>query len=129
MSFFSNKMGILLYNEYGDCMNVWRLSAFPKTPNGGNPAGVVLDASTLTEQQMQQIAHEVGYSETAFVLPSDVADFRLRFFTTTDEVDLCGHATIATFNLLRDQNIILPGRYRQGTKAGIMRLDVQDDLV
>ena len=51
---------------------------------------------------MQNIAKKIGYSETAFVMKSDKADFRVRFFTPVDEVDLCGHATIATYNLLRD---------------------------
>ncbi|QMS85385.1 PhzF family phenazine biosynthesis protein [Candidatus Xianfuyuplasma coldseepsis] len=110
-------------------MKIYRLSAFPKSPQGGNKAGVVLDTQGLTDQMMQTIAHTVGYSETAFVFPSTQADFNVRFFTPLEEVDLCGHATIATFNLLRDKGIISLGIYHQETKAGILRLDVQEKQV
>lgn len=108
---------------------VHRLSAFPKTKQGGNKAGVVLNADSLTAAQMQRIAAEVGYSETAFVTTSDVADVRVRFFTPQEEVDLCGHATIATFNLLRDEGVLPIGRYTQETKAGILQLDIRKDIV
>ena len=110
-------------------MKVWRLQAFPNAPYGGNKAGVVLEASELSDSDMQRIASEVGYSETAFVTPGTDTDFTVRFFTPTSEVDLCGHATIATFNLLRDQGIIQPGMYTQRTKAGVLRLDVRADMV
>jgi PhzF family phenazine biosynthesis protein len=79
---------------------VYILNAFSATAEGGNPAGVVADATSMTEEQIQEIARELGYSETAFVQTSDVADFKVRFFTPVTEVDLCGHATIATFSLL-----------------------------
>ena len=109
--------------------NLYRLSAFPKTPEGGNKAGVYVNADHLTEKEMQEIAYEVGYSETAFVMKSDVADFKVRFFTPINEVPLCGHATIATFNLLRDLGLIKPGMYRQETLAGVLALDVKADMV
>ncbi|WP_353894418.1 PhzF family phenazine biosynthesis protein [Proteinivorax hydrogeniformans] len=109
---------------------IHRLSAFAAEENGGNPAGVVLDADNLTEQQMKNIAAEVGYSETAFVSQSQSADFKVRFFTPTSEVDLCGHATIATFNLLRDLKIVLPNQtYTQQTKAGILKLKIDEQEV
>ncbi|MBU1019830.1 MAG: PhzF family phenazine biosynthesis protein [Firmicutes bacterium] len=108
---------------------LYRLNAFPKKDSGGNPAGVVLNADSLSDEQMQQIAKEVNYSETAFVSKSCIADFKVRFFTPTNEVDLCGHATIATFNLLRDLDIIQVGNYRQETKAGVLNIDVQSDFV
>lgn len=109
--------------------DLYRLSSFPKGDIGGNPAGVVLDADLLSDAEMQEIATEVNYSETAFVSNSTVADFKVRFFTPVNEVDLCGHATIATFNLLRDLNIIEVGHYTQETKAGILQLDVQAEFV
>ena len=108
---------------------VYRMSAFGATEKGGNPAGVVFDADSLTVERMKEIAAEVGYSETAFVMKSDVADFRVRFFTPTEEVDLCGHATIATFNLMRDEGLIEPGQYTQETKAGILKLKIYEDSV
>lgn len=109
--------------------NLYRLTAFPKTEFGGNKAGVYVNADDLTEEEMQKIAKEVGFSETAFVMKSEKADFKVRFFTPKNEVDLCGHATIATFNLLRDLKIIKPGFYTQETKAGILSLNVKEDFV
>ncbi len=63
-------------------IKVEKVSAFSKEGQGGNPAGVVMDASSLTEENMQAIAKEVGYSETAFVMPSETADFKVSFFYT-----------------------------------------------
>ena len=80
---------------------IYRISALKYNNMGGNPAGVVLDADLLSESDMPTIAKEVGYSETAFIMKSLNADFKVRFFTPVAEVDLCGHATIASFNLLK----------------------------
>ncbi|WP_177320884.1 PhzF family phenazine biosynthesis isomerase [Lentzea waywayandensis] len=76
---------------------VLRYSAFTTDPAGGNPAGVVLDASDMTDAEMLAIAEKVGYSETAFVVPR-VAErqFDVRYFSPKAEVPFCGHATIAT---------------------------------
>ena len=109
--------------------NLYHMTAFPKNKDGGNKAGVYLFADKLDDSAMQKIATEVGYSETAFIMKSNLADFKVRFFTPVNEVDLCGHATIATFNLLRDLNIINIGVYTQETKAGILRLDVKEKMV
>jgi PhzF family phenazine biosynthesis protein len=108
-------------------MSVFILNAFAKTKRGGNPAGVMLDADGLSEAAMQAIAARVGLSETAFVQKSAAADFKIRFFTPTAEVDLCGHATIATFSLLFGLRRIGAGKYRQETKAGILGVEVQRD--
>jgi PhzF family phenazine biosynthesis protein len=72
-------------------MDVLRYVAFSDRPDGGNPAGVVLDASGLSDEQMLTIAAEVGYSETAFLDGDDI-----RYFSPLAEVPFCGHATIAT---------------------------------
>lgn len=109
--------------------NLYHLSAFPKTKFGGNKAGVYINADSLTDKDKQKIAKDLGYSETAFVEKSQLADYKVRFFTPKEEVDLCGHATIATFNLLRDLNIIKTGIIKQETKAGILKLDIKDHLV
>lgn len=108
---------------------LYKLTSFPKEEYGGNEAGVVLDADSLSEKEMLKIAKEVGYSETAFVSKSDVANYKVRFFTPVNEVSLCGHATIATFNLLRDKKLIDLGMYTQETKAGILKLEVKEDIV
>ncbi len=87
---------------------VLRYAAFTSTPGGGNPAGVVLDATGLTDDDMQRIAAEVGYSETAFLFPAPpeetpdelrrgpAREFTVRYFSPLAEVPFCGHATIAT---------------------------------
>jgi PhzF family phenazine biosynthesis protein len=108
-------------------VKVYTLNAFAKTSRGGNPAGVVLEGSNLSDNEMQKIAQEVGFSETAFVLKSDKADFKVRFFTPNGEVDLCGHATIATFFLMAKLGPIKVGKYTQETKAGILNFEVQDN--
>lgn len=78
---------------------VLRLSAFTRDGAGGNPAGVVLDAGSLTEQQMLAVAAEVGYSETVFLTdgPPEPGRHRyaVRYFSLLGEVPFCGHATVA----------------------------------
>ncbi|WP_436530508.1 PhzF family phenazine biosynthesis protein [Actinoplanes sp. HUAS TT8] len=73
-----------------------RYAAFTDSPAGGNPAGVVLDASELTDPRMLEIAAELGYSETAFVTERDGDRYRVRYFSPLAEVPFCGHATVAT---------------------------------
>ena len=87
---------------------VLHYDAFAPRPGMGNPAGVVLDADGLSDAAMQAIARAVGFNETAFVLPSTIADLRLRYFTPGHEVELCGHATVASFVALH-QHGRLPG--------------------
>lgn len=77
------------------------VNAFVDDAKGGNPAGVVLNAQQYSKAQKMAIAAAVGLSETAFVSPSDVADFKLEFFTPTKQIAHCGHATVATFSYLR----------------------------
>jgi PhzF family phenazine biosynthesis protein len=77
-------------------VDVLRYTAFSDDPAGGNPAGVVLDASGLTAAQMQGVAAEVGYSETAFLVGGSGANREIRYFSALAEVSFCGHATIAT---------------------------------
>ena len=80
-----------------DAPEVLRYAAFTDDPAGGNPAGVVLDASGLDDAAMQAIAAEIGYSETAFVTGRDASgDLHVRYFSPEAEVPFCGHATIAT---------------------------------
>ncbi|MDN4599697.1 PhzF family phenazine biosynthesis protein [Paenibacillus sp. F6_3S_P_1C] len=108
-------------------IEVSTLHAFSDKPLGGNPAGVVLQAGHLSESQMQEIARQVGFSETAFVMPSDQADFKVRYFTPSDEVNLCGHATIALFYLMKAQHIVEVGMYTLETLAGILEVVVQNN--
>ncbi|MEG0134919.1 MAG: PhzF family phenazine biosynthesis protein [Cetobacterium sp.] len=110
-------------------MKTYTVQAFTKDNKGGNIAGVVLDCSIFSNKEMQYIAKELGFSETAFILKSAVADFKIKFFTPESEVDLCGHATIAAFSLLRNLKIISCGTYTQETKAGVLKVFVTENEI
>ncbi|QHQ63383.1 PhzF family phenazine biosynthesis isomerase [Anaerocolumna sedimenticola] len=108
-------------------VKAYTINSFAKTSLGGNGAGVVLDADYLSDEEMQKIAAVLGFSETAFVLNSNLADFKVRFFTPSEEVDLCGHATIGTFFTMGTLGYIKPGNYLQETKAGILGVEIKED--
>jgi trans-2,3-dihydro-3-hydroxyanthranilate isomerase len=104
-------------------IEIKQIDAFTKTPFQGNPAGVVLRTEGLNSRQMQKIAKEMNLSETAFVAKRwNRQLYSVRFFTPEKEVNLCGHATIATFYALAKIREIQPSTpYRevfQKTKAG-----------
>jgi PhzF family phenazine biosynthesis protein len=105
--------------------NVLHYDAFTTVPGKGNPAGVVLDCAGLSSERMLEIAHAVGFSETAFVVRSTVADLRLRFFTPGFEIDLCGHATMASFSALVAAGSLTAGDYLMETLAGILPIHVE----
>jgi trans-2,3-dihydro-3-hydroxyanthranilate isomerase len=106
----------------------FQVDAFASEPLHGNPCAVVLDADPLTGDQMQAIAREQNLSETAFILHSDRADVRARYFTPAEEIPLAGHPTIACIHALIDANrIMLTGertRISLELKAGIVLVDV-----
>ncbi|MDN0198220.1 PhzF family phenazine biosynthesis isomerase [Streptomyces sp. S.PNR 29] len=77
-------------------MEILRYVAFSTDPKGGNPAGVVLDATGVDDATMLATAAELGYSESAFVVPSSDGTLDIRYFSPLAEVPFCGHATIAT---------------------------------
>jgi PhzF family phenazine biosynthesis protein len=79
-------------------INASRYASFAERPNFGNPAGVVLHAQDLSNAEMQRIATEIGYSETAFITSPLTTGTPLtaRYFAPEGEVDFCGHATLAT---------------------------------
>jgi PhzF family phenazine biosynthesis protein len=108
-------------------IKVKKVNAFTDSIDGGNTAGVVLNSPDLTDKQMAYISKVLKVSETAFVFPSVKADFKLRFFTPEIEVDLCGHATIATFFTMALQNFF-PDKMNkivtQETKAGIFPVNI-----
>jgi PhzF family phenazine biosynthesis protein len=87
----------------GMTTDVLRYAAFTTTPDGGNPAGVVLDATGLDDADQQKIAADVGYSETAFVTRASDG-YRVRYFSPLAEVAFCGHATIATAVALAERD-------------------------
>ncbi|MGG0739334.1 PhzF family phenazine biosynthesis protein [Niallia taxi] len=108
-------------------IQVFIVNAFTKNKAGGNPAGVVVEGDRLSADDMQYIATEMGLSETAFIQSSAAADYKIRYFTPAAEVDLCGHATIASFALLVQKNIINKGSFTIETKAGILPVRVEGE--
>ena len=103
------------------------VDAFAAEPFAGNAAGVVPNADGLTDDQMQAIAAELAVSETAFFRESDEADRRVRYFTPTTEVDLCGHATIASHYHLLDDGAVEPGTHSLETQIGTLEIEISDD--
>ena len=87
-----------------------QVDAFTSEPLAGNPCAVILDADDFDEAVMLAVAREMNLSETAFVRPSTVADFGVRFFTPAEEIPLAGHPTIATARALADTGRIEPGQ-------------------
>lgn len=103
------------------------VDAFTDEPLSGNAAGVIPDAEGLTDAQMQAIARELAVSETAFVHSSAAADRRIRYFTPTQEVDLCGHATIASHAHLHAEGSIEPGSHTLETNVGVLEIELEAD--
>jgi PhzF family phenazine biosynthesis protein len=111
-------------------MNTPRLrtvDAFTDRPFGGNPAGVVLLDQAASPQWMTELAAELGYSETAFVIPAELpdADYWLRWFTPTVEVDMCGHATLAAAHCLFADGAASPIRF--ATRSGVLTVATRAD--
>jgi PhzF family phenazine biosynthesis protein len=104
----------------------FQVDAFAERPLSGNPAAVLPLDQWLDTALMQAIATENNLSETAFTVPSerDDADYDLRWFTPTSEVDLCGHATLAAGHVL-----IHGAPVRFATRAGILIVTRRDDLL
>ncbi|SER70390.1 PhzF family phenazine biosynthesis protein [Natrinema salaciae] len=109
-----------------ETIRVLQVDAFTDEPLTGNPAGVVPDADGLSDGQMRAIAAEMAVSETAFLRSSETADRRVRYFTPTQEVDLCGHATVGTFAHLADEGLE-PGTTTLETNVGTLEIDVRSD--
>ncbi|MCL2733956.1 MAG: PhzF family phenazine biosynthesis protein [Actinomycetia bacterium] len=101
---------------------VLRYTAFSHDPAGGNPAGVVLDASALDDAGMLAVARNVGYSETAFVVARHERTVDVRYFSPKAEVPFCGHATVATAVALAER--LGPGDLLFRTPSGEVRVAV-----
>ena len=108
-------------------VDVYVTSAFSKNNKGGNKAGIILNMLHLEYSKKLEISKNLGYSETAFVQNSDIADFKLQYFTTTEEVPLCGHATIAAFSTLMLLGLLDKQNYKIETKAGILNIQIKEN--
>ncbi|MFE7212662.1 PhzF family phenazine biosynthesis protein [Streptomyces sp. NPDC001698] len=109
---------------------VLRYTAFSSAPDGGNPAGVVLDATALDDSDMLAIAADLGYSESAFLTapPEGLGGqegraYGIRYFSPKAEVPFCGHATIATAVALAER--MGPGELVFATRAGTVPVEVE----
>ncbi|MBL4967707.1 PhzF family phenazine biosynthesis isomerase [Bacillus halotolerans] len=106
---------------------VLKYEAFTENPGKGNPAGVVLHGDHYTEEEMQRIAEIAGYSETSFIRNSVAADLELRYFTPGHEMNLCGHATVASLYALCEKGRLEIGKtYSIQTKAGILPANISE---
>ena len=113
-------------------MQIFVVDAFTAKPFQGNPAGVAwLKSETAFPEAsfMQHLAAELKHSETVFVRQISPTEFALRYFTPLNEVDLCGHATLAAFTMLRQSQVISPGQYMAHTSAGILAVSVTAELI
>lgn len=111
--------------------HLFQIDSFTKENLSGNPAGVITNADGLTDSEMQKIARELNNSETAFIFSSDsnAYDVHVRFFTPTNEVPICGHATIAAHYARAVENGFNTARVYQKMGAGILPVDIikEDD--
>jgi len=101
-----------------------QVDAFTSTPLQGNPCAVIFEADGLAEEQMLAVAREMNLSETAFVLASEQADVRARYFTPAAEIPLAGHPTIATLYAL-----VETGRLPVADGATTVRLELEAGVI
>ena len=113
-----------MYNK----LRILQVDAFAETAFKGNPAGIVPEADGMEDALMQSIANEMNLSETAFVQDSNIADFRIRFFTPREEVALCGHASIGAVFALAEEGRIPIGKdlttVQLETNVGVLPVDI-----
>ncbi|MEO1354064.1 MAG: PhzF family phenazine biosynthesis protein [Cyanobacteria bacterium J06635_15] len=110
-------------------MEIVQVDAFTNQPFKGNPAAVCVTETPLDEALMQSIAAEMNLSETAFLYPQ--ADgYSLRWFTPAVEVDLCGHATLASAHVLWTEGYLAPDQTaRFQTKSGLLTAQQKGDWI
>ena len=108
---------------------IYQVDAFTDTAFRGNPAAVCLLERAASAEWMQHVAAEMNLSETAFVVPRD-EDFDLRWFTPAVEVDLCGHATLASAHVLWETGRLAPdATARFHTRSGLLTATRSGDLI
>ncbi|RDU23676.1 PhzF family phenazine biosynthesis protein [Anaerosacchariphilus polymeriproducens] len=113
-------------------MELFIVDAFTSQIFKGNQAGVVLlgdEESFPMVGTMQNIAAELKHSETAFVKYESDNVFKLKYYTPNDEIELCGHATISAFTVLRNEKIISNGNYVAKTLAGELNVIVETECI
>jgi PhzF family phenazine biosynthesis protein len=108
---------------------IYQVDAFTDKPFAGNPAAVCILAEPADEKWMQNVAREMNLSETAFICP-EADGFRLRWFTPAVEVDLCGHATLATAHILWETGRLLADEEaRFFTRSGLLKAKRKENFI
>jgi len=108
---------------------IYQVDAFTDRPFAGNPAGVCLLESPAADEWMQAVAREMNLSETAF-LHRDGDGYGLRWFTPSVEVDLCGHATLASAHALWQTGVLTPRQQaRFLTRSGLLTAELEGDWI
>lgn len=108
---------------------VYVASAFSKDGKGGNKAGVVFMEKPLTTAQKMDIAKQLGFAETAFISESEMADYKMEYFTPKEQVDLCGHATIGSFVIIMHLRKIYKEHYTIETNSGILSIAIKGNMI
>ena len=108
-------------------MRLRTVDSFTDTPFTGNPAAVLLLDEAPSDEWLAAMARETSVPDTGFVIREELADadFRLRWFTPTVEVDLCGHATLASAHCLFEDGV--PGPIRFATRSGVLTVSQRED--
>ncbi|NLM06515.1 MAG: PhzF family phenazine biosynthesis protein [Tissierellia bacterium] len=109
-------------------MKYYVVDAFADQAFGGNPAGVVVSDGPLEKEFMQKFAREMRFSETVFSY-KDGKEVVARFFTPEEEVPLCGHATVALFSLLREENFLQVGNHKMKTINDVLEIALAEEKV
>lgn len=107
-------------------VSVMVVNAFTFNGEGGNPAGVVLNADKYSQAEKQEIARKAGFPETAFISKSIVADRKLEFFTPNKQIAHCGHATVASFSYLNQIGEITKRNSSKETIDGLRDIILED---
>ena len=113
-------------------MQLYQVDAFADAPFTGNPAAVCLLSSDVGDGWMQEVAMEMNLSETAFLRRQSDGALRLRWFTPTNEVDLCGHATLASAHVLWTEGFLAPSepaRFDSASGRLTATLDEEEDWI
>src|SRR5579872_6111035 len=106
-----------------------QVDAFTNRPFAGNPAAVCVLPNPPADEWMRNVAREMNLSETAFLMPED-GGYRLRWFTPSVEIDLCGHATVASAHVLWEDGHLAPGKQAKfHTRSGLLLADRRGDWI
>src|SRR6185295_9770863 len=106
-----------------------QVDSFTSTAFAGNPAGVCLLDASRDDGWMQLVAREMNVAETAFLQPRTAGEFDLRWFTPTVEVDLCGHATLASAHVLWESGRFGADALRFHTRSGVLTATRRDGWI